>query len=177
MNPWLRRLAALLLALLAVQFLLGMVANFYAPIPDVLPDQHGNVDARLGAAARWGLLRGPLEVRLHVAIGLAIGACAILLAVLAIRASDRRWRVFASLGVLMVGPAGLAGAAFLAYRQDDAYSLLMAIGFLGALFAYWAGLYFTRCTCRTTSRSRSRRTSGSARTRQAPVRTRPRPIR
>jgi hypothetical protein len=63
----LRGLAAVLLAVLAAQFLLGMITNLYAPIPPAVPGLHGNLDARLGAAARWALLHGPPELKIHVA--------------------------------------------------------------------------------------------------------------
>jgi hypothetical protein len=59
--------------------------------------------------------------------------------------------------LLMAAPAGLAGAAFLAYRHDNAYSLLMAAGFLGALFAYWAGLFLAREPVRAGTGARARR--------------------
>jgi hypothetical protein len=85
-----RALAAVLLALLAAQFLLGMITNLYAPIPPAVPGLHGNLDAQLGAAARWALLHGPPELKIHVAAGLAIGVGAISLAVLSLRpGSDR----------------------------------------------------------------------------------------
>lgn len=141
-----RQLMVALLCLLAAQFVLGMTANFYAQIPRALPGVHGNFDSRLGSAARWALLHGPPEIKLHVAVGLTIGACAITLAVLAIRSRDWPWAVFALLGLLMAASAGIFGAAFLAYRQDDIYSLLMSIGFLGALFSYWTGLYLSHRT-------------------------------
>jgi len=144
MNRLLRPLAVVLLGLLAGQFLLGMITNLYARLPAAVPGLHGNLDNRLGAAARWALLHGPLVLKIHVIAGLAIGAGAITLAVLAFRGRQPRWRLFALLGLLMAAPAGVAGAAFLAYRQDNLYSLLMAAGFLGALFAYWMGLYHSR---------------------------------
>ena len=105
-----RMLAAVLLALLAAQFLLRMITNLYAPIPPAVPGLHGNFDAWLGAAARWALLHGPPELKIHVAAGLAIGAGAISLAVLSLRARQRPWRLFALLGLFTSVPAGLAGA-------------------------------------------------------------------
>jgi hypothetical protein len=69
-----RQLVIALLCLLAAQFLIGMTANLYARIPPALPQVRGNLDTRLGLAARWALLHGPLEIKLHVALGLAIGA-------------------------------------------------------------------------------------------------------
>ena len=61
-----RQLTVVLLCLLAAQFVVGMTANFYARIPPTLPGVRGNFDARLGSAARWALLHGPPEVKLHV---------------------------------------------------------------------------------------------------------------
>jgi hypothetical protein len=52
--------------------------------------------------------------------------------------------VFVLLGPIMAASAGIFGAAFLAYHQDDTYSLLMSVGFLGSFFAYWIGLYLSR---------------------------------
>jgi len=135
-----------LLALLAAQFLPGMITNLNAPIPPAVPGLHGNLDARLGAAARWALLHGPPELKIHVAAGLAIGTGAISLAVLSLRARQRPWRLFALLGLFTPVSAGLAGAAFLACHQDDLYSLPMSIGFLGALFSYGTGPFAPHVT-------------------------------
>ena len=74
-----RALAVVLVVLLAGQFLVGMFTNLYAPIPPAIPGLRGNLDNRLGAAARWALLHGPPELKIHVASGLAIGVCAIAL--------------------------------------------------------------------------------------------------
>lgn len=100
MTHLLRPLAAVLVGLLAAQFLLGMITNLYAPIPPAVPGLHGNLDARLGAAARWALLHGPPELKIHVVVGLATGGCAIAPAVLALRTRQRPWRLFALLGGL-----------------------------------------------------------------------------
>ena len=165
MTRWLRPLAAINLGLLATQFLLGMTTNFYAQIPHTLPQAHANFDTRLGAAANWGLLHGPIELQIHVAIGLLIGACALILAALAIRSGDRTWRVLAVAGWLSTVVAGVGGAAFLAYRQADRYSLLMSIGFLGALCAYAAAVYVTKTAAhpRSPATSRDGATLGPAR--------------
>jgi hypothetical protein len=139
-----RQLLVAILCLLAAQFLIGMTANLYARIPPALPGMRGNIDTRLGSAARWALLRGPVEIKLHVAVGLAIGACAIAAAVLAIRSRQRSLLVFVLLGLVTAVGAGLSGAAFLAYRQDNTYSMLMSAAFLGSVFCYWTGLYLSR---------------------------------
>jgi hypothetical protein len=139
----LRPLAATILVLLNVQFLLGMTSNFYAELPRTVPGTHGNFDSRLGAAARWALLHGPPELQAHVAVGLLLGACAAALTALSLRARSRPWLPLAPLGLLATVGAGLAGAAFLAYRQDDLYSLVMSIAFLASLLTYSGLLYLT----------------------------------
>ena len=130
--------------MLAGQFVLGMVSNFYAKLPTRLPGEHGNVDNRLGAAARWALVQGPVELQAHVALGLALGIGAITLTVVSIRRRAYPWLPLAPLGLLAVVGAGLGGAAFLAYAERDLYSLLMSIAFLAALFIYGDLLYLTR---------------------------------
>ncbi len=52
--------------------------------------------------------------------------------------------MLALLGLLTSALAGAAGAAFLAYHRDDLYSLLMSVGFLGALFSYGTVLLLRR---------------------------------
>jgi hypothetical protein len=131
-------------ALLAGQFVLGMVSNLYAQIPTTVPGVRGNFDNRLGAAARWALLRGPPELQAHVATGLTIGLCATTLTVLSLRTRKRPWQLLAPAGLLATAGTGRSGAAFLVYHQDNLYSLLMSIGFLAALFIYGALLARSR---------------------------------
>lgn len=139
-----RSLVAVLLALLAAQFLLGITSNFYAQLPQRVPGVHGNFDRRLGAAARWALLHGPPELQAHVALGITIGVGALALTVLSLRSRELPWLPLAPLGLVATAGSGLAGAAFLAYGQDDLYSLLMSIGFLVALFTFGALFHLTR---------------------------------
>jgi hypothetical protein len=140
----LRPLAALLVTLLASQFLLGMVSNLYARIPTRVPGIRGSLDNRLGAAARWALLHGPPEIQAHVALGLVVGACAITLAGFSLRIREYPWLPLAPLGLIATAGAGIAGAAFIADRQDNLSSLVMSIAFLAALFSYGSLLYLSR---------------------------------
>jgi hypothetical protein len=156
MIPGPRRVAAGLVGMLAAQFVLGMLSNFYANIPTRLPGEHGGLDNRLGTAARWALLHGPVEVQVHVALGLLLGVAGIALTGMSIRLRSYPWLPLAPLGLLAVAGAGVGGAAFLAYGQRDLYSLLMAIGFLAALFIYGGLLYLTRSTNEPSAESESR---------------------
>jgi hypothetical protein len=123
-----------------------MVSNFYARVPVSVPGVRGNLDHRLGAAVRWALLHGPPEVQVHVVLGLSLGLGAIVLAVDALRVREWPWFPLAVLGLVAVAGAGLAGAAFLAFHQDDLYSLLMSIAFISSLFVYGALFYLARPT-------------------------------
>jgi hypothetical protein len=143
MRRALRPLASVALTLLAGQFLLGMVSNFYARIPERVPGVHGNFDTRLAAGARWALLHGSPELQAHVAVGLLIGVCAVVLTALSTRIREWPWLPLAPIGLLATAGAGLSGAAFLAYRQDDFYSLLMSIAFLVDISTYGSLLYFS----------------------------------
>lgn len=138
-----RPLTVVILVLLAGQFLVGMTSNFYAKIPQRVPGVHGGFDYRLGAAARWALLHRPPELQAHVALGLSIGVCAIVLTAASAHARSRPWTLLAPLGLLITAAAGLAGAAFLAYREDDIYSLVMSAAFLAALFTYGTLFHLT----------------------------------
>jgi hypothetical protein len=140
----LRPLAAAIFGLLCGQFLLGMVSNFYAQLPMDVPGVHGSFDSKLGAAARWALLHGPPELQAHVALGLTIGISAIILAALSLRLRERPWNLLAPAGLVVTAWTGLAGAAFLAYHEDDLYSLLMSIGFLTDFVLYGGLLYLSR---------------------------------
>lgn len=150
-----RRLARAIFGLLCGQFLLGMVSNFYAQLPKDVPGVHGNFDSKLGAAARWALLHGPVELKAHVAVGLTLGVGAIVLGVLSLRVRERPWIFLAPAGMFVTAWTGLAGAAFLAYHQRDLYSLLMSIGFLADLLIYGELLYLSRpVACTHTDRHR-----------------------
>jgi hypothetical protein len=144
----LRPLTAAIFGLLCGQFLLGMVSNFYAQLPKDVPGVHGNFDSKLGAAARWALLHGPSELQAHVAFGLAIGVSTIVLAGLSLRVRERPWNFLAPIGLIVTAWTGLAGAAFLAYHEDDLYSLLMSLGFLTDFLLYGGLLYLSRAGAR-----------------------------
>ncbi|HEY5989367.1 MAG TPA: hypothetical protein VIV12_23745 [Streptosporangiaceae bacterium] len=141
-----RQLMVALLRLLAAQFVLGMTANLYAQIPHAPPGSTGQLRHPPGQRRTVGAPSRPTRDQAPRRGGTDDRACAITLSVLAIRSRDWPWAVFALLGLVMAASAGIFGAAFLAYRPNDTYSLLMSVGFLGALLSCWTGLYLSRRT-------------------------------
>lgn len=141
---WLRPLTATTLALLAAQFLIGMLVNFFIEIPDQHPG--ANADNYFGgvlSGVGWALGYNAWELQLHVVIGVLLGLASIALLVFAIALRNRSWIITAVLGFIGVVGAGFNGASFMNYGHDFS-SLLMSIGFLLALIAYALGLYYTK---------------------------------
>lgn len=141
---WLRPLGLALLIVLLIQFLAGMLVNFFVKIPDSHPGAHP-ADYFVGVAQSdiWALRFGEWELRLHVVIGLILAVIAVALLVIAILARHRAWIIAASFGFLGVFAAGFNGGSFLNYAEDFS-SLLMTIGFLIALIAYALGMCYTK---------------------------------
>ena len=123
-----------MLALLLVQFLLGIDVNLYVKIPQSLP---GGLDG----AVNWAIQNGPAPLPVHVILGFSLVWGALGVVGLAIAARDR--------GRLIASGAALVGILFAAFSGvnfvstgDDAYSFRMAIGFVIALASYGSGLIF-----------------------------------
>jgi hypothetical protein len=135
--------------LLLAQFVVGMVANLYVQIPRVHPGTEGATpfSENLGqtlAGLGWALAHGALTLRVHVALGLALGLASLALVGLAIVARRRAWIIVGVIGFLSIAGAGANGVAFLNAGGDPINSLAMAVDFLLALVAYGVGLYSIR---------------------------------
>lgn len=130
---------ALVLALLGLQFLLGMLANLFVTVPANHPGAHPS-DYFSGVAQGiiWALGNAVATLRLHVIVGLLLFLAAIWLLVLAIAARRRGWIVVAAVGLFGIWAAGMNGASFMNYGFDVS-SLLMSLGFLLAAIAYVIG--------------------------------------
>ncbi len=112
------RLSRAIVGLLVLQFILGMLSNLYAQIPDVRPWE---------VYDKFGL------IPLHAVNGL-------ILLVLAVAYIVRRARTHGPLarpvaGLVNIVVAFICGVIFVD-TQNDVFSLLMALAFLGALMAY-----------------------------------------
>lgn len=109
---------------LAVQFLLGMYVTMYVSFP---------ADASTQAA--WESASGNVWVLLHIVVGLFIllGSVSYLVAV--IRQKQKQLLGYAVVGLAAILAAVTGGERFISL-QDDGYSMLMAIGFIGAVVTY-----------------------------------------
>jgi hypothetical protein len=141
---WVRPLTGLLSLVLALQFTIGMVVNFWVKLPDAHPGTNAaNYFVGVAQGDTWALFTSDWALKLHVLIGLLVFLAAILLLVAAIARRERLWIWVASLGLVGIIAAGFNGASYLNYGHDFS-SLLMSIGFVLALCSYMVGLYFSR---------------------------------
>jgi hypothetical protein len=126
-------------ALLLVQYLLGMVVNFYVDLPDHHPGA-GASDYFSGAAAglAWLISNGPAWAAAHAALGMALAAFALAAIILAWRRRGTAARAASVVGALAVIGAGFNGTSFLNYGHDFS-SLIMAALWALALACYLTG--------------------------------------
>lgn len=116
-----------MLALLGVQFLVGMGVNFYVELPS------GGMTEMMNSGGPSPLLM------VHMMLGMTLGLGALLTLWLAPRYG--RWpTVCAAVALGGIVGAGVAGMVFVAGGQSDVASFLMAAGFLAAVAGYVAEL-------------------------------------
>ncbi len=128
-----RLAAAVVLALLFVQFLLGMFVNLYVQIPQFHAGNSpgmGSMMPRITNPALWA----------HMMLGMFIALAAIWGVIAAIFTGRGAAIALAAAGFVSVLVAGYGGISFLMFGQNDVASYLMAVGFLCAFTAYFAVL-------------------------------------
>jgi len=124
----LRTQATLTIVLLAVQFVLGMVTNLYFAFPDTnRPDLN------------WAAARSAVPTFAHIILGILLLADAIVFVVRTIRQHNRAW-IFGSWAGLISIIIAIYGGVTFTTTQIDAYSLVMALGFIVTFVAYGWGL-------------------------------------
>ena len=136
----LRTLTAIILVLLAAQFLVGMLVNLFVQVPAVHPGANAPEyfsGVVLGVA--WALLHAPLWLQLHAIVGLLLFIASLLLIGFAIAARRRAWIILSIIGLFGIMAGGFNGASFMNYGHDFS-SLLMSIGLLLAAIPYIIGL-------------------------------------
>ena len=140
----LRTLTAIILVLLATQFLIGMLVNLFVQVPAVHPGTNApEYFSGVAQGVAWALLHAPLWLQLHSIVGLLLFIASIVLVVFAITARRRAWIIISVVGVLGIMAAGFNGASFMNYGHDFS-SLLMSLGFLLAAIPYVIGLSLSR---------------------------------
>lgn len=108
-------LAAVLMTLLSVEFLLGTYLSLYVTIP---AGGVGSMD-----------LGGLVVLALHIIVGIMVIGTAGRLTYVASKAHNRRQTVLAAIATLGMVLAFLSGADFAFSSQSDASSFTMAFGF------------------------------------------------
>ena len=136
----LRTFTAIILVLLAAQFLVGMLVNLYVQVPAVHPGANAlEYFSGVVQGAAWALLHAPLWLLVHAIVGLLLFLASLILIGFAIAARRRAWITISVIGLIGIMAAGFNGASFMNYGHDFS-SLLMSIGFLLATIPYIIGL-------------------------------------
>jgi asparagine N-glycosylation enzyme membrane subunit Stt3 len=131
-----RQLAALrgntfgALALLIVQFAVGIVVNLYATVP--AKDKGSGIFGAIGRA----LTNGPASLAAHAGLGLFIVLLAVALVVRSIASRHTASIVFSVIGLLAIVSAALNGARFVADGGPANASLAMALSTAVAMLCY-----------------------------------------
>jgi hypothetical protein len=129
------------LAILIVQFLLGIAVNLFVKIPTDHPGSNPpEYFTGVAQSVTWAILHGHILLVLHAVFGLVLVIAALTTLVPAIQTRRRGIVVSAVLGFIGVLGAGFNGGSYLNYHQDFS-SMIMATGFAIAVVAYSAGLY------------------------------------
>jgi len=134
----LRVTALAMVVLLVAQFVAGIAANLYVKIPPRIP---GTRAGKPGIG--WALAHGPADLRIHVSLALLLVAAALVMAGLGIATRRAAWIITTLTGAVMILVATSGGLGFLSSR-DNASSLQMALGFMGAFLSYATGFYITK---------------------------------
>jgi hypothetical protein len=129
------------LALLVIQFVVGMYLNFYTELPDTHP---GTGDS-YAPSIPWALAghAGP-ALAIHVVVWILLTLGAIALLVRGIMSKRKAFIIGTSLGLLFILMAGSGGLTFLNRGGDDKESFMMAIGFILAFITYGITFYKTK---------------------------------
>jgi hypothetical protein len=156
----LRQLAALrgnsfgVLALLIIQFAIGIWVNLYAQVP--ARDRGSGIFGAVGRA----LTNGPASLGTHAGLGLLIVLVALALVVRSIVARHVAAIITSVIGFLAIVGAAFNGARFVADGGQANASLAMALSTAVAMLCYAVGLLllsFTQPTDQATAPGRQRR--------------------
>src|SRR5437588_6530142 len=110
----LRAIDTILLILLATQFLVGMLVNFFVQVPTNHPGAFpSNYFVGVAQGVVWALFNAQWQLLIHVVVGLLLFVLSIVLLVLAIISRHGRWITVSVLGFIGIVGAGFNGASFM----------------------------------------------------------------
>ena len=122
------------LAMLIVQFAIGIVVNLYATIP--AKDKGSGIFGAIGRA----LTSGPASLAAHAGLGLLIVLAAVALVVRSIVTRHTASIVLSAIGLAAIVAAALNGTRFVADGGPANASLAMALSTAVAMLCYAIGL-------------------------------------
>jgi hypothetical protein len=131
-RPGLRRVSAVALVMLVLQYGLGMILSFYVGIPAA--DAHAGIFTEIATA--------PLALTAHALLGAGLAGTAILAVARAMRLGERLLAVLAAAGLAAIVGAFVAGEMFVK-NGEDGTSFAMAMLTGAALLCYLATLILT----------------------------------
>ncbi len=121
-----------MIAMLIVQYILGMVSNLFVQFPQ--SEQDGKL---------WEFAWSQISIASHIILGILLFIGAVVFVIRAVAKKDRFWTIASIIGLVAIMSAIYGGVSFIP-SQVDQFSLIMSIGFLVALLAYSWGLYATK---------------------------------
>ncbi len=128
----LRAHGILMIFLLAVQYILGMINNFFVDFPQSSQPE-----------VMWRYAASQASEISHVFLGLLLFISAVIFVIRAIRARNRSWIIASSIGLIGIMSAIYGGVTFIP-SQNDQLSFVMAVAFMVAFLAYSWGVYASR---------------------------------
>ncbi len=117
-----KRLPAIILGLLALQFLLGVLASLYQEIPK--------------GAEKYSVYHQPGFILLHVIVAASLVVLAIIFLVKVVRKNLPKTILSSAIGGLGSIVVAYAGGVLFVETSNDLFSVLMALGFIGAFLPY-----------------------------------------
>src|SRR5690348_6276993 len=124
-RPAVRRMSAIVLVMLVLQYGLGMILNFYVEVPAA--DAHAGIFTEIATA--------PLALTAHALLGVCLAGTAVLAVARAMALRDRTLAVLAAAGLAAIVGAFVAGEMFVK-NGEDSTSFAMAMLTGAALLCY-----------------------------------------
>lgn len=132
-----RKMAAVMITALLIQFLLGMYTNLFIAIPRTT--MHGRRGGLTGMGRMMSAgISDPLFM-IHMILGILLALGAIATVIVAIGTKQPPPLIIAIVGLISVLIAGYAGLTFFMNGHHNGESYTMALGWVSAFTAYFIG--------------------------------------